>query len=1084
MTAQVYHAIEVITDDGTGTPVTYTNTAIGLPAGGHFYFITDRPGLDGGNTIAGDTEQDTWYEGLLSGDGRSYSITHGADFSVAGCMEQVSVFRFKLKNTAGLWSTLKTNGVNLGRCKVKYYKVRTTDGITFTFTQEWQGVVDETNFDELEFRVNCVSTAKDIFKSLPTVATDSTSFPNAGENANGKFLPIAMGRMAYSPLLNVEEVNGAIDLAYVSPNTYKTAAIQAYTASTRSVVIRTPGIAFQTNDPRLVGNWLCVIKGGLEQSRKIVSNTKMGEFFSSATVLKIEDALDETSGQVNNSLWASGTTNKKTWWVQVLKLQSQLIASTKPIYSFESTEAGNTAIYSYDSENKKFEDLSEIYLEANQRAISPFDYPAVKVIGKTQDIKNGLVYYQSIVPASVRLSSIESGLSISGGISAGQLAPLLKDRDRSTYYTLDNPGAATRSVYFDVEFPGAQVFKSYDEIYLLVDMEEYKSGASSINRKITVITYGRDIYEQITDAVLPDANGRLVNGSISSTSGSPGVLHYIPETYYGSTAFADNNLFYKYRDKFAITSLVSDIKDAMAFNVMRLQIRLHTSTGSATQSVRLKQIAFIGKKTINYKTEQIYARVKGECFYPALSTSPVLLYSDALKYLIQYYDLQMPRWDGLGSDGKNYFVGDKVTPQTPNGHFYTCTVAGISDNAEPTWPTTSGATVVDNQVTWQESGVPPIDFATFTALASQRADWFIGRTLQESKKSEEYYKDMLEKGFTILLIDATGKVKVKAWRENTTPFITFDSSNILEGTISEKTQTPMSKVYNDLLVKYDYNHGANKFNKQLFVTNIDKAEFPLESDGVGANTEIPFDALDHLGTPIRFTFPSDPELAVDDYVSLVGNGDGFDFAFRKVISAPTGVDFQTLVDGNGLALGIPGPSSSGTLYKHATGVAAWKTWVGGYEDDAYDEAKEIWELCHASYVKTKVVQKMPSSLSECPWFIDPKAEYPVGTPLWSDLAGVGDAHPAVYYLRQLAEWTTKQKDQISFEVPDTLTVDDGSGARPLEIGDPVYVNDAKQTDGNELGWIHEITQLPREEGSPGRVGKPERLRIGVTLDPT
>ncbi len=49
-----------------------------------------------------------------------------------------------------------------------------------------------------------------------------------------------------------------------------------------------------------------------------------------------------------------------------------------------------------------------------------------------------------------------------------------------------------------------------------------------------------------------------------------------------------------------------------------------------------------------------------------------------------------------------YSLNDRVKPTTPNGHYYKCTSAGTSDSSEPTWPTTSGSTVVDNTATWTE----------------------------------------------------------------------------------------------------------------------------------------------------------------------------------------------------------------------------------------------------------------------------------------------------------------------------------------------------------------------------------------------
>lgn len=45
-----------------------------------------------------------------------------------------------------------------------------------------------------------------------------------------------------------------------------------------------------------------------------------------------------------------------------------------------------------------------------------------------------------------------------------------------------------------------------------------------------------------------------------------------------------------------------------------------------------------------------------------------------------------------------------VVPKTNNGYYYKCLTAGTSGASEPTWPVTSGATVTDGGVTWQNSG--------------------------------------------------------------------------------------------------------------------------------------------------------------------------------------------------------------------------------------------------------------------------------------------------------------------------------------------------------------------------------------------
>jgi hypothetical protein len=54
-------------------------------------------------------------------------------------------------------------------------------------------------------------------------------------------------------------------------------------------------------------------------------------------------------------------------------------------------------------------------------------------------------------------------------------------------------------------------------------------------------------------------------------------------------------------------------------------------------------------------------------------------------------------WQASHSYALGAFV-KKLT--TPNAYRYECTVAGESDDVEPTWPTTEGGTVVDGAATW------------------------------------------------------------------------------------------------------------------------------------------------------------------------------------------------------------------------------------------------------------------------------------------------------------------------------------------------------------------------------------------------
>jgi hypothetical protein len=166
-------------------------------------------------------------------------------------------------------------------------------------------------------------------------------------------------------------------------------------------------------------------------------------------------------------------------------------------------------------------------------------------------------------------------------------------------------------------------------------------------------------------------------------------------------------------------------------------------------------------------------------------------------------------------------------------------------------------------------------------------------------------------------------------------------------------------------------------------------------------------------------------------------------------------------------------TTTGTLNRATSSSPRWTLYAGGFVN--YATAKQIWDICHASYIVTKTINKLPDELSNCPFFIDPYAKNQFGDYIWAtngtpDLE-VGDDHPAVYYARYLAQWVTWQKKQVHLEVADTSTYS------ALEIGTAVYLNDAKLTNGQQYrAWIYEKTQVPKTEKER------ERLRFGLILE--
>lgn len=1103
--ARTAHAIQIETDDGTGNLLSYTNTAIGVSSG-VFYLITERFALDGTKTIAGDSSRTVWYEGILTKDYSSLSPSRTADFVESGDVSSASSFSFSIKNTGSFWSTLESNSVYLARCRVTYFHVSSTDGITFTFAKRWTGVIDEVVFSETSFLIRCIDNSKDIFSTTPSKQVDSSTFPTAINESLGKTIPIAIGRVAYSPLVNVSSqqdrvqlgVSGSGDPRYVVagenytvpnwqaghayaigdrvlPVSVTSAEGFVYTAtiagtsggsepafpnesgvtvtdggvtweasSARALDLKC-GILFEADDYRLVGKYVSVVYGETKQSRKILSNSATNAT-TGLTRVMLEYGFTGTPVD-----WESSDDTSDVWYYDVRPFSASLLASEKQIYAYQNNPQGIAALYFWQSEERQYADISEISVEKSLSNVAFLGYPGLKITAKSSDLQGNLDVFFKIPPRHVTGENYTDG-------------------DDATYTDLVFDSALeTQGV--NINFRSELFSKSYDKIFVLFDFSHVRSNLASnpqLNLTVTLLDlHGRIISTSILAASIHDITVGIVYAD----------KYLLPGLYFGESR--DDSNFYAFKDRLDISDVLEGSKDNLFIESLRLTFQAVNGSSGNTYTLRLREVGFIGQKSINTTTEAIYSSLIGEVFgtrwrspdAPSTnrktSADPIYLLGDALEHLIRNYDYNHPLWVA----SQAVVVGERRRPTVDNGFIYICTVAGTTHTSvEPTWPTTLTNTVTDGTATWKALDMLKIHCGSFDTIASQRFNWHVGRTLTDKKPSLEYYRELARHGFLGLFIDTQGRVKVKSWVDNRTPSVTFSSANILQGTLDEIRLTPIRRVFNDFTIRYDWNPASNSFNKQIVVTHVDEPAFPGVSDllvpgtALGGTFQI-FRLSDGSGG-YRFYFVcSAPHgLTTGNYASLSGNTQGFDFSPSQVSVANT---LEFYVPG---FITTSGFSTSGTLRSHTDIQLKWKTFVGGVQ--SYGSAKGLWDQCRASYTVSKTVQKLPSELGDCYWFIDPDAQDPSGNSIWTDLSGAGDEHPAFYYAMKLADWVTWQKKQTTFEVPNDST------NQALELYDPVYLNDAKLTGGsNKLGWIHEITDLPGDDR------RPDRIRIGITFNP-
>ncbi len=135
------------------------------------------------------------------------------------------------------------------------------------------------------------------------------------------------------------------------------------------------------------------------------------------------------------------------------------------------------------------------------------------------------------------------------------------------------------------------------------------------------------------------------------------------------------------------------------------------------------------------------------------------------------------------------------------------------------------------------------------------------------------------------------------------------------------------------------------------------------------------------------------------------------------------------------------------------GIDDWKTYVGGLADSSYADAKALWDIAHASYLRSSAINELPQNLSVLSWFTD-YAMFKPDTP--SDYLSTGSS--AFKTLRNFVEWTTRQFDLVEYSIPVNAT------NVALELLKPLTFNDSLLTNGvDREGWITVLKLDPKRD---------------------
>lgn len=126
----------------------------------------------------------------------------------------------------------------------------------------------------------------------------------------------------------------------------------------------------------------------------------------------------------------------------------------------------------------------------------------------------------------------------------------------------------------------------------------------------------------------------------------------------------------------------------------------------------------------------------------------------------------------------------------------------------------------------------------------------------------------------------------------------------------------------------------------------------------------------------------------------------------------------------------------------------WKKYFGGLENDSYQDAKTLWEICHSSYIRANVLSgRIPEDLANLFYYIDvntfsSEAAYNIYK---------GTKSSAYLYLKNLVEWASRQKDDVTYNLPINSVNIKSELLDPIIFNDPIYTNSVDRT-----GWMTKI----------------------------
>lgn len=973
-------AIEITSDDGTGSVVSYTNSGTGF-ASGIFRAATGRHTV---SSASGDSSSTAWVFGLLGSEGVNGSVS--ADFEGAPKVTRASGFSFQVVNVSDFIGTVKAAGVDLINRTVKHYHARSTDGTTWVFYLRQTGIIESIKVSETEVDFDCSSSPKMLLSKIPKTKIDKTRFPNAADSNSGDVIPLVLGRVKNAPLTIIKTAGENIPLCTVDGIDYDAAPCLTYTpgSGTYTLRIKTGDKIFSDNSYLLMGKYLRIISGGVAQSRYITGITSVSA--SNAIDIIFEEPLDTSTAFLG---WTALDTTDDVWYCTVAEFAATAILSELPVYSMDSNDSGSPKIYQFDKETETYTDVSEIGDDYSTTAIDSTGLPGLKVVAASGTPEGYADTYHPLTPtgATVSYESV-------GSFGGSEAALTSVDRTDGVFWTFNGPGL----FYIDIDKPDLSAMGDIRALSVLLDFSHTRTASTTVALDLAIKLI--DVFDRVVDTAITKQVFNLIY-----VAGDD--YHLLPNKYYPDGTGSDQ-LFYDNVADFDIYDFISNKEKSSMYKSIRVEVSFSEVVVAGNNTLTIKEAGYITTVRTNYGGEPLHVNTVGAMFGSTWNSrrtaaAPVLLAGDFVEKLVR-------------------------------------DVEGQSD---------------------------AIDEDAFDDTRSTFKWWAVGgRSITKTENTLDIIEDIGREYFIGFRMTRLGKLSPISFLDQSAIIAAFDSSNTW-GVSDAVESTSQAKVYTEIDLKYNFDPGIGKHTARLFVANTDQTAFPSDTALVDAGATLTgwsiIKVISGLSIFYQITFSSAHNLEAGQYITLVGNADGYDFGPLQVSVASS-----TVVNVAGSSL-PSGSSATGTLSLLSDITLQWQTYVGGVSN--YSAAKTLWDAFRANYVTLRRKNAAPDSVNNCDWIIDEAATVN-GSYIWPDIASSA-VSPIYEYASRIASWSSVLKNVISFNVEKSVA------NLALNVYDLIsYENDAL-TNGAESGYISKIDDVPRT----GTMAD-EHLRISMMFIPT